>query len=78
MSRPSLSTAFMAMLRRDLTLYFRHRAEIVNPLVFAAIVISLFPLAIGPEQTKLAAVPPGLDWVVAVLACMLSTDSLFK
>lgn len=78
MTRPSLSTAFMAMLRRDLTLYCRHRAEIVNPLVFAVIVISLFPLAIGPEQTKLAAVAPGLVWVVALLACMLSTDSLFK
>lgn len=71
-------SAFSAMLRRDLIMSFRHRNEVSNPLVFAFIVISLFPLALGPEQSTLAALAPGLVWVVALLACMLSTDGMFK
>lgn len=74
----SASKAFLALLKRDLTLYFRHRAEMLNPLVFATIVIALFPLAVGPSADKLSSLAPGLVWVVALLATMLSTDSMFK
>ncbi len=78
MHNMSAFSGFKALFKRDLTIAYRHRNDIINPLVFALIVISLFPLAIGPEQTKLSALAPGLVWVVALLACMLSTDSLFK
>jgi heme exporter protein B len=44
------SNAFIAVLQRDLTLGMRHRAELVNPLLFYLIVVMMFPLAIGPNQ----------------------------
>lgn len=79
MSKPnSVAVAFYALLKRDVTMSYRHRNEIMNPLVFALIVISLFPMAIGPAQATLSALASGLVWVVALLACMLSTDAMFK
>lgn len=72
------AAAFLALLRRDVTMAYRTRNDIMNPLVFALIVVSLFPMAIGPAQATLAALASGLVWVVALLACMLSTDAMFK
>jgi len=74
----SASAAFYALLKRDTTIAYRHRNEIMNPLIFALIVISLFPMAIGPAQATLSALAAGLVWVVALLACMLSTDAMFR
>ena len=74
----SAGRAFYALLKRDVTMSYRHRNEIMNPLVFALIVISLFPMAIGPAAATLSALASGLVWVVALLACMLSTDAMFK
>jgi heme exporter protein B len=72
-----LST-FYILLKRDLTLAYRHRAELANPLLFFIIVISLFPLGISPESTALRGIAPGVIWVAALLAAMLSLDSLFR
>jgi len=72
-----LST-FYILLKRDLTLAYRHRAELANPLLFFIIVISLFPLGISPESTTLQGIAPGVIWVAALLAAMLSLDSLFR
>jgi len=69
---------FYALLKRDLTLANRHRAELANPLLFFIIVISLFPLGISPESKILQAIAPGIIWVAALLAAMLSLDSLFR
>jgi heme exporter protein B len=71
-------TAFLSILKRDLTLAYRHRAEIINPLLFFIIVVSLFPLAISPESKMLRMIAPGVIWVAALLAAMLSLDSLFR
>ncbi|NYS42859.1 heme exporter protein CcmB, partial [Pseudomonas syringae pv. actinidiae] len=49
-----------------------------NPLVFFALVIALFPLAIGPDTQLLQALSPGLVWVAALLAVLLSLDGLFR
>lgn len=70
--------AFYTLLKRDLTLAYRHRAELANPLLFFVIVISLFPLGISPEAKILTAIAPGIIWVAALLAAMLSLDSLFR
>lgn len=78
LQRASLGRALWALLRRDLLLAYRRLSEVGNPLVFALIVIALFPLGIGPTASLLAAVAPGLVWVVALLACLLSSDSLFR
>ena len=78
MNRLSLSQAFVYLLRRDLTLAFRNRAEFGNPLLFFVLVISLFPLAIGALPTLLQAIAPGIIWVAALLAAMLALDSIFR
>jgi len=75
---PSLSAAFAATLRRDFTLAYRHRGEMANPLVFFLIVITMVPLGISPEAAVLGSLAPGMIWVVALLATLLSLDSLFR
>jgi len=74
----SLSTAFFAIIRRDLLLALRRRAEVANPLLFFILVITLFPLGIGAQPHLLQAIAPGIIWVSALLAAMLSLDSLFR
>lgn len=69
---------FYTLLKRDLTLAYRHRAELANPLLFFVIVISLFPLGISPETKLLQVIAPGVIWVAALLAAMLSLDNLFR
>lgn len=74
----SLSHAFFAVIRRDLILALRRRSEMVNPLLFFVLVITLFPLGIGAQPHLLQAIAPGIIWVSALLAAMLSLDSLFR
>jgi heme exporter protein B len=71
-------SVFYALLKRDLILANRRRAELANPLLFFIIVISLFPLGTSPESKVLQAIAPGIIWVAALLAAMLSLDSLFR
>ena len=78
MTRLSLSQAFIYLLRRDLTLAFRNRSEFANPMLFFVLVITLFPLAIGAVPELLARIAPGIIWVAALLAAMLSLDSIFR
>jgi len=70
--------AFGAALGRELLVLWRSPAEIINPLFFFVMVISLFPLAISPKPELLATVAPGVLWVAALLAVMLSLDGLFR
>lgn len=74
----SLSRAFFAVIRRDLVLALRRRSEIANPLLFFILVITLFPLGIGAQPHLLQVIAPGIIWVSALLAAMLSLDSLFR
>ena len=67
----------LAMIRRDLHLALRRRADIVSALFFFIIVVSLFPLGIGPEPELLRNLAPGVLWVAALLATMLSLPRLF-
>jgi heme exporter protein B len=78
MNRLSLSQAFIYLLRRDLTLAVRKRSEFANPLLFFILVITLFPLAVGAVPELLARIAPGIIWVAALLAAMLSLDSIFR
>jgi heme exporter protein B len=70
--------AFSILLQRDLKLAYRHRAELANPLLFFVLVVSLFPLGVSPESKVLQQLAPGVIWVAALLAAMLSLDSLFR
>ncbi len=78
MKSASLSRAFALLIRRDLILAMRHRAEMMNPLLFFILVTSLFPLGIGANPDLLRAVGPGVIWVAALLAALLSLDSVFR
>jgi heme exporter protein B len=70
--------AFTAVLRRDLLLAFRHRGELANPLLFFAIVVTLFPLGVTPDSELLRVMAPGVIWVAALLATLLSVESIFR
>jgi heme exporter protein B len=69
---------FMGMVRRDMTAAFRHPSDLVNPLIFFVVVVSLFPLAVSPESDFLREIAPGVLWVSALLATLLSLDMLFQ
>ena len=64
-------------LARDFKLALRSRAELAVQLLFYVIVVSLFPLATTPERTLLATMGPGVLWVAALLASLLSLPRLF-
>ena len=66
------------IIRRELLIAFRRQADILNPLWFFIIVITLFPLSIGPEPNLLARIAPGIIWVAALLAALLSLERLFR
>ena len=70
--------AFGAILGRDLRIGLRSSGQWLNPLIFFVIVTSLFPLGIGPEPATLRTVAPGVLWVAALLAVLLSLDTLFE
>lgn len=69
---------FFLLIAREARLLARRPAELANPLVFFAIVIALFPLAVGPETQLLRTLSPGLIWVAALLAVLLSLENLFR
>jgi heme exporter protein B len=77
-NRLSLVQAFVFLLRRDLLLAMRNRAEYAMPILFFVLVITLFPLAIGALPELLSRIAPGIVWVAALLAAMLSLDSIFR
>ncbi|BBQ54131.1 heme exporter protein CcmB [Aeromonas jandaei] len=70
--------AVIHLIRRELLIALRQRSDILNPLWFFLIVITLFPLGIGPEPKLLARIAPGIIWVAALLAAMLSLERLFR
>ncbi|MDD9174593.1 MULTISPECIES: heme exporter protein CcmB [Aliivibrio] len=66
------------IIRRELLIAFRRKADILNPLWFFIIVITLFPLSIGPEPVLLARIAAGIVWVAALLSALLSLERLFR
>jgi len=78
MSRPGLTTACAAMLRRDLTLAWRRRGDIAMPVLYALIVTMLFPFALGPEDTLLQRIAGGVVLVTILLAMLLALDAMFS
>ncbi|MDE8033982.1 heme exporter protein CcmB [Actinobacillus equuli subsp. equuli] len=66
------------IIQRELTIAFRKPAEILNPLWFFLIVITLFPLLMGPNPELLGKIAPGVAWVAALLSALLSFERLFR
>jgi heme exporter protein B len=76
-SESSTISLCLRFFQRDLKLAFRSTGQWLNPLLFFVIVVSLFPLGIGPSPNMLATIAPGVLWVSALLAMMLSLDTVF-
>jgi heme exporter protein B len=70
--------AFLDLLRRDLLLAMRRRSELANPMLFFVMVIILFPLGVGAEPKLLEQMSSGVVWVAALLAALLTLDSIFR
>ncbi|MDG2377147.1 MAG: heme exporter protein CcmB, partial [Woeseiaceae bacterium] len=68
---------FIAVVRRDILLAWKRPGDMLNPLFFFAMVSTLFPLAVGPSPEQLQFSGPGVVWVAALLATLLSLNSLF-
>ena len=66
------------IIRRELAIAFRKPAEILNPLWFFLMIITLFPLLMGPNPELLGKIAPGIAWVAALLSALLSFERLFK
>jgi heme exporter protein B len=71
------SGGFSAYVRRDLLLAYRRRGEAASPIIFFLLVSTLIPLGVSPDSARLAELAPGIIWVMALLATLLSTESLF-
>ncbi|MDO8312838.1 MAG: heme exporter protein CcmB, partial [Sideroxyarcus sp.] len=65
------------IIKRDLLLAFRRRSDVLITLFFFIIVVTLFPLGVGPEAALLRTMAPGILWVAALLASMLALGRLF-
>jgi len=77
MNTRSQFAMFRWIVWRDMTLAWRRRTDALSTLFFFVIVVSLFPLSIGPETQLLRSIAPGVVWVAALLASMLSLGRLF-
>src|SRR5919106_149304 len=70
--------AARAIVYRDLLVAVRRRSDVAVALLFFVIVVSLFPLGVGPQPALLASIGPGVIWVAALLSSMLSLGRLFE
>jgi len=77
-NRHGVTSAGLALIRRDLLLAYRRRNEVLQPLIFLLVVVSLFPLGVGPSPQVLAGIAAGVIWIAALLANVLSLDALFR
>lgn len=78
MSQAPLSLACAAVLRRDLTLAWRQRGDMALPVLYAVIVSTLFPFALGPDLALLQRIAGGAVLVTVLLAMLLALDGMFR
>jgi heme exporter protein B len=70
-------SVMLALIRREIALGLRQKGEVLTPLVFFMVIASLFPLGVGAESSLLLRMAPGVLWVSALLAAMLSLQRMF-
>tara|TARA_B100001175_G_scaffold298875_1_gene289791 strand:- start:208 stop:882 length:675 start_codon:yes stop_codon:yes gene_type:complete len=66
------------ILRRDLLIAFRRSSTYITPLIFFLIVVTFFPLALGPQENLLSSLAPGVIWIAALLASLLAVETIFS
>lgn len=70
--------ALFTIMRHEILLTMRQAYAWITPLIFFVIVVCLFPMALGPDSALLTKVAPGIIWVAALLAILLSIGNLFR
>jgi heme exporter protein B len=78
MQPSGLGALILLVIERDLRLAVRHWDQVLQPLIFFAIITTLFPLAISPALDELRQIAPGVVWVAAMLSSLLALESLFR
>lgn len=78
MKSGTTTAACVALIRRDLTLVWRRRGDALNPILFALLVVAMFPLSVGPEPENLRRIAAGVVFVAILLAGLLALDTLFR
>ena len=78
MKKSTMFGLFMLVIRRDLVLAMRRRTDVLTTLIFFVMIVSLFPLGVGPETDLLRKMAAGVLWVAALLSSMLSLGRLFS
>ncbi len=73
----AIVSATRAVVARDLLIVMRNKSDAANTILFFVLVVSLFPLGVGPETALLRTIAPGVVWVAALLASMLALARLF-
>jgi len=74
----SVLAAMKATFVRDMKVAFLQRQDLLNPLLFFIMVVTLFPLGVSPEVSFLRDAGAGILWVAALLSVLLSLDHLFR
>lgn len=75
---PSVGALLKTTIAREFTVGFRNRGELANPIIFFLCIIVFVPLGISPDAKVLSTLAPGMIWIVALLATLLSLDRLFQ
>jgi|TARA_B110000003_G_scaffold37045_1_gene33982 heme exporter protein B len=57
---------------------FRRSSTYITPLIFFLIVVTFFPLALGPQESLLSSLAPGVIWIAALLASLLAVETIFS
>lgn len=74
----SMFDSLSIILKRDLMIAFRRSSTYITPLIFFLIVVTFFPLALGPQESLLSSLAPGVIWIAALLASLLAVETIFS
>ncbi|MEW9797671.1 heme exporter protein CcmB [Alteromonas sp. CYL-A6] len=73
-----MSPLITGVFRRDMAIAFRQKSELVQPMVFLLMVVTLFPLGVGPSPDVLQRIGPGVIWIAAILSSLMGMERLFR
>jgi heme exporter protein B len=73
-----LNPLLLGIFKRDMQIAFQQKAELVQPLMFLVMVVTLFPLGVSPSPETLQRIGPGVIWIAAILSSLLGMERLFR
>ncbi|MBB68272.1 heme exporter protein CcmB [Alteromonas stellipolaris] len=73
-----MNPLLLGIFKRDMQIAFQQKAELVQPLMFLLMVVTLFPLGVSPSPETLQRIGPGVIWIAAILSSLLGMERLFR